>query len=260
MTSRRFLSPALSAVALALIGCGSDSATVEPTPTPEAARGEAGALGGGAGTSTLASADDIRVPKGKVAWVATEVKLQPGEELRHEHSFSTVYARTGEHGFDAGVSSGTLAPGEGSAIPADTSHVHSASGGNPSVFWEVRLAKPGSPLQGAPQAETVFESDPLEDIPDAPSLRFIRVDLAPGAETSAHTHPGPEFIYGTEGRFTYENALEGERDFGPGDEAGIPPETVVQKRNRTDRDASFLSWFLVDPEQSFAPGAEFDGS
>lgn len=250
----------LSAVALALAGCGSDGATVEATPTADRGRSDAGALGGGAGTSTLAGADDIEVPSGRVAWIATEVTLQPGEELRHEHSVSTVYARTGRHRFDAGGSSGTLSAGEGSTIAAGTSHVHSAAAEKPSVFWEVRLATPGSTLPGAQEAETVFESEPLEGIPDAPSLRFIRVDLAPGAETSVHTHPGPEFIYGTEGRFTYENALEGERDFGPGDEAGIPPQTAVQKRNDTERNASFLSWFLVDPDRPFAPGAEFGGS
>lgn len=259
-TPRRHLTAVLGIAALALAGCGGDSATVgEATPTPSPKRAEGGALGGGAATATLAKADDVTVPAGEVAWVATEVKLEPGDELRHEHSFSTVYARTGGHRFEAGTSSGTLSASEGAAIPADVAHAHAAPAEEPSVFWEVRLAEPGSPLPGAPGAEMVFESDPLEGIPDTPTLRFIRVDLPPGAETSVHTHPGPEFIYGTKGRFTYENALEGERAFGPGDEAGIPPDTAVQKRNGTGQEATFLSWFLVDPEQPFAPGAEFDG-
>lgn len=260
-TPRRHLTAALGIAALALVGCGGDSATVgEATPTPSPKKAEGGALGGGAATATLAKADDVAVPGGEVAWVATEVKLEPGDELRHEHSFSTVYARAGGHTFDAGATSGTLSEGQGAAIPADVAHVHAAPAEEPSVFWEVRLAEPGSPLPGAPGAEPVFESEPLKGIPDRPALRFIRVDLAPGAETSVHSHPGPEFIYGTQGRFTYENGLEGERPFGPGDEAGIPPDTAVQKRNTSDQRASFLSWFLVDPEQPFAPGAEFEGS
>lgn len=259
--SLRHLTAVLGIATLALAGCGGDSATVgESTPAPTPKKAEGGALGGGAATATLAKADDVTVPRGEVAWVATEVRLEPGDELRHEHSFSTVYARAGGHSFDAGASSGTLSEGEGTAIPADVAHVHAAPADEPSVFWEARLAEPGSPLPGAPGGEAVFESEPLKGIPDTPALRFIRVDLAPGAETSVHTHPGPEFIYGTQGRFTYENGLEGERPFGPGDEAGIPPDTAVQKRNTTEQTASFLSWFLVDPEQSFAPGAGFEGS
>jgi hypothetical protein len=31
----------------------------------------------------------------------------------------------------------------------------------------------------------------------------------------------------------------------------------VQKRNRFDANAEFLSWFLVDPAEPFASGAEF---
>ena len=256
---RRHLPAVLGIAALALAGCGGDSATVgEATPAPSPDQAEGGALGGGAATATLAKADDVTVPRGEVAWVATEVKLEAGDELRHEHSFSTVYAHAGGHRFEAGPTSGTLSEGQGAAVPADVAHVHAAPAEGPSVFWEVRLAAPGSPLPGAPRGETVFESEPLKGIPDTPALRFIRVDLAPGAETSAHTHPGPEFIYGTQGRFTYENGLEGERPFGPGDQAGIPPDTAVQKRNTSEGRASFLSWFLVDPKKPFAPGTEFE--
>lgn len=249
----------LVGAALAVGGCGGDSDVAEstPTPTPGAERDAGGALGGGAATATLASVEDVAVPTGTLAWVASEVTLEPGQELAHRHSPSTVYAHAGDHRLDVAGTGRTLAEGEGAAVAADTAHVHAAPTGSRSVFWEVRLAEPGSPLPGAPEAEQLFESEPLEGIPDSPSLRFIRVDLPPGAETSVHTHPGPEFIYGTEGRFTYENGLEGERAFGPGDLAGIPPGTAVQKRNNTDQEAVFLSWFLVDPEESFAPSAEF---
>jgi quercetin dioxygenase-like cupin family protein len=267
MSVRHSLVAALIAGGVAVAGCGGDTATVDSTSTPEAestpAPGggqEGGALGGGAATATLARADDVAVPEGEVAWVGTEVTLAPGDQLRHAHSFSTVYAQDGDHELSIEDRSSTLAEGEGAAVPGDTSHVHAAPQESSSVFWEVRLAEPGSPLPEAEGAETVFESDPLEGIPESPSMAFIRVDLVPGAETSVHTHPGPEFIYGTQGSFTYENGLEGERAFDAGDQAGIPPDTPVQKRNETDEDASFLSWFLVDPDEPFAPGAEFDGS
>lgn len=257
MISRR-TSALLAVAALGLTGCGSDTATVDSTPTP-GKRSAGGTLGGGAATVTLASADGVQVPAGEVAWVATQVTLAPGDELEHEHSLSTVYANEGALRLSVDGSPVTLAQGEGAAVPADSSHVHAAPDQGPSVFWEVRLARPGSPLPGARRSEPVFESEPLEGIPDAPSLRFIRVDLGPGAETSIHTHPGPEFIYGTDGTFTYENGLEGAREFGPGDAAGIPPDTSVQKRNGTEATASFLSWFLVEAGKPFAPGAAFDG-
>ena len=253
---QRLICAGFIGIALGTVGCGGETATPESTPTP--AQEQDGALGGAAATATLARAGEVTVPDGTVAWVAHEVTLESGDELRHEHSFSTVYAREGTHELSTGGSDQSLAAGEGAAVPAGSPHVHGAPPESPSVFWEVRLAEPGSQLPGAPRAEPLFESEPLEGVPDSPLMQFIRVDLPPGTETSVHTHPGPEFIYGTRGRFTYENGIEGEREFGPRDEAGIPPDTPVQKRNATTADASFLSWFLVDPDQPFAPGAEFD--
>jgi quercetin dioxygenase-like cupin family protein len=122
------------------------------------------------------------------------------------------------------------------------------------------LAAPGERLPRAPRAQRLFQSDVLEGVPRKSTLLFIEVRLPPGAETSVHTHPGPEFIVGTAGRFDYENAIEGARPFGPGDTAGIPPDTPVQKRNRSGADAVFLSWFLVDADEPFAPGARFERS
>ncbi len=83
------------------------------------------------------------------------------------------------------------------------------------------------------------------------------VRIPPGGATSVHTHPGPELIYQLTGRILYQNALIGTVELGPAGPEGIPPGTAVQKRNRFDADAEFLSWFLVDPEEPFAPGAEF---
>jgi quercetin dioxygenase-like cupin family protein len=78
-----------------------------------------------------------------------------------------------------------------------------------------------------------------------------------GGLTTVHTHPGTEFIYMTEGRIDYENALVGVKRLGPGGAEAIPPDTPVQKRNPYRREAVFLSWFLVDPGEPFAPEAEF---
>ena len=37
----------------------------------------------------------------------------------------------------------------------------------------------------------------------------------------------------------------------------LPPDTAVQKRNPFKQPATFLSWFLVDPDEPFAPKASF---
>ena len=42
-----------------------------------------------------------------------------------------------------------------------------------------------------------------------------------------------------------------------GDVEGIPPLTAVQKRNPSDEEAVFLSWFLVDTEKDWASPAAF---
>ena len=44
---------------------------------------------------------------------------------------------------------------------------------------------------------------------------------------------------------------------GPGGAEAIPPDTALQKRNPFKEPAAFLSWFLVDPDQPFAPKASF---
>jgi quercetin dioxygenase-like cupin family protein len=72
-----------------------------------------------------------------------------------------------------------------------------------------------------------------------------------------HTHPGPELIYTLSGEIDYQNGLVGSKRLGPGALEGIPPGVPVQKRNPSDREATFLSWFLVDPKKPFAPRAEF---
>ena len=251
--SVRRIAAALAA-SLALAACGEESSGPRGA-TPES--GAAGALGGGARTETLARLDGVERPPGRLVWSAWRVELEPGESLRHRHGPATVFAEDGEHRLTGAEGDPVLAAGAGAALPGGRLHRHEASSGAASVFSEVVLAPPGSRLPRAPQARRLFQSDVLRGVPQVSRLLFIEVRLPPGSETSVHTHPGPEFIAGTSGRFDYENALEGARRFGPGDTAGIPPDTAVQKRNRTDAEAVFLSWFLVDPAEPFAPGARF---
>lgn len=256
MIARRLITTAAASACLALGACGDEPAGSggEETPAASQEQGGGGALGGGAQTATLASLEDVERAPGRTAWSGWRVELEPGEVVEHRHGTSTVLAEEGEHRLDGDV----LTAGDGAAVRAGKRHRHAAPEGSGSVFSEFVLAEPGFRLPDASGARRLFESEVLEGVPEAASLRFIEVRLPPGSETSAHTHPGPEFIYGTQGRFDYENAIEGERRFGPGDTAGIPPDTAVQKRNPSGEEAVFLSWFLVDPEEPFAPGASFE--
>ena len=256
MTARRLATTAAAAACLALAACGGEPARPggEETPAASQPQGGDGALGGGAQTATLATLEDVERAPGRTAWSGWRVALEPGEVVEHRHGTSTVLAQEGEHRLDGGV----VAEGDGAAVRAGETHRHAAPEGDNSVFSEFVLAEPGFRLPGAPAARRLFESEVLEGVPEAASLRFIEVRLPRGSETSVHTHPGPELIYGTQGRFDYENAIEGQRRFGSGDTAGIPPDTAVQKRNPSGDEAVFLSWFLVDPAEPFAPGARFE--
>ncbi len=229
----------------------------EPTSGGESLMG-GGALGGNAATEVLAEAEPVQVPTGEVAWVADEIRLEQGQSIEHAHSFSFVWAVEGDHSVEIDGGARGLAPGEGHAIAAHRTHVHRADD-EPAVFWEIRLAPPdAAPPPGVTDARRVFASDVLEGVPDQPLASFVEVVVPPeGGETSVHTHPGPELIYQLSGEIIYENALIGERRLGPGGLEGIPPDTPVQKRNPTDEEAVFLSWFLLDPEQPFASAASF---
>jgi hypothetical protein len=57
-------------------------------------------------------------------------------------------------------------------------HRH-AGGAGGSVFWEIRLAPPGSRPPSAADARRVFESEPLRGIPGAPEAAFLKVSLPP---------------------------------------------------------------------------------
>jgi quercetin dioxygenase-like cupin family protein len=242
----------LGAVTAALIACGDDSSG----PPAEGDRGAGmGALGGSAGTRTLARTGLGERPPGKLAWIAYETRLEPGETVAHRHELSFIYARRGSHTLRSHGRRRSLREGEGAAVEAGLSHEHEA-GSSASTLWEIRLAPPGSPAPAG--AEPVFESEPLAGIPAAARASFIEVTVPPrGGRTTVHTHPGPEFIYLLSGRIDYQNAIIGTRRLGPGGAEGIPPDTAVQKRNPFARPATFLSFFLVDPNRPFAPRARF---
>ena len=219
---------------------------------------DGGALGGNAQTTLLAQEVLIKgAYSGNLAWVAYETKLAAGERQEHTHEFAFVYAKEGAHILQEGPESHELTPTEGATVLSNAPHGHEATDG-PSVFWEVRLAAPGSaPPKKASNASLVFESELLEGIPSKPLAAFVHVLVPSGGRTSVHTHPGPELIYQLSGSIEYENALIGSREMGPGEIEGIPPQVAVQKRNSLEDDAEFLSWFLVDLAEPFASPARF---
>ena len=234
----------LAALAVGVAGCGDDS---EPAPSADDRGAGVGALGGAARVETLAKTRLARPPEGELVWVADEYRLAPGERVVHAHEPAFAYVRRG-----------SLSGQERAAafVRADARHTHSA-GDEGAVVWEIRLAPPGSK---APEGSTrrVFESEPLEGVPAPAEVSFLTVTVPPrGGSTTVHSHPGPELIYQVSGRIDYQNAIVGTKRLGPGGLEGIPPDTAVQKRNPYARPATFLSWFLVDPDAPFAPRATF---
>jgi len=259
MTHKLFLLISLAVLALILACTGPEP--TPPTGSPTEARefsmgGEA--LGGSAVTTLLAQKVlTLEETAGTLAWVAHEIRLGSGEALEHSHEFVFVYAATEPHLLTSGSESQLLEPAQGAAVPSGTVHRHEAPDRH-STFWEIRLTAPGSPPPpNVPNARLIFESSVLQGIPARPLGAFVHVLVPSGAETSVHTHPGPELIYQTVGRIEYENVHIGPREMGPGEIEGIPPRVAVQKRNAFAEDAAFLSWFLVDVTEPFASPARF---
>ena len=215
------------------------------------------ALGGSAETTLLAQETLVEVPDGPLAWVAHEFTLAYGQSIEHVHEFAFVYAVEGPHQLLGRQDEHNLTSGEGAVVLAGAPHQHAAPAGQ-SVFWEVRLTKPGSaPAANLANPTLVFDSGPLRDIPVSPMATFALVRVPVDGETSVHTHPGPELIYQLSGKIDYQNALIGTKLMGPGGIEGIPQLVSVQKRNPYEKDAEFLSWFLVDANQPFASPSVF---
>ena len=219
--------------------------------------GEA-ALGGTSQTFLLSQQIIGELPEGDLVWAAHEVDLTPGQGVEHSHEFAFIYALTDSHLLSSASESWQLLPGAGVAVDSDITHRHGAQE-NESTYLEIRLAAAGGdPPELPPENRLVFESGPLRGAPSSPLAAFALSRMPPGSRTSIHAHPGPEFIYQLTGEIEYENPIVGVRRMGPGDVAGAPSETAVQKRNPFREDAVFLSWFLLDPALPFASRARFE--
>ena len=233
---------------------------LESGPAPEEGEISMGgsALGGNAETTVLGRA--VLANENIVedaAWIADEVHLAEGETMEHSHEFAFLYAKEGPHRLIVDTGSQALEPGSGAEVAAGTTHRHEGVNGR-SVFWEVRLAPPGSALPGeVDNVRLMYESQVEGEIPPRPLAVFVYVVVPSGGQTSVHTHPGPELIYTISGRIEYENKLIGAKVMGPGEFEGIPPGVPVHKRNTFEQDAEFLSWFLVDGAQPIAYPARF---
>ncbi len=264
--SARFFASIVSVLALAAVGCGGDrggqgaGGRAETGKEPSSDGGGKGTLGGSAKVGSLASAAIESDPPPNAAWNALRVKLAPGERLEHKHAFSTVYAQEGTHTLTADSKPKEVKAKGGAIVQTGQRHVHEAKA-EPSIFWDVVLDEPGTELPGVDGAERVFETEPLQGIPDRAEVAFLEVVLPPaGGQTTVHTHPGPETIYITDGPFEYQNGIEGSTTVTDGDLKSIPPNTPVQKRNPGEGKPRFLSWFIVDPSKDFAPAAEFSST
>jgi quercetin dioxygenase-like cupin family protein len=244
---------AASVAALLCLGGCADGGS-ETTPGDDRGAG-VGALGADARVQTLARAALHVPPPADAVWVADEFRLRPGRALTRDGRFAFVYARRGDHELALDVGPRPLAQGAAAAMPAGERRTYRA-GEDAATVWEIRLAPRGSPVPAG--ARRVFESEPLEGLPERAALSFLSVTVPPrGGRTTIHTHPGPELVYQLSGTIDYQNALIGTRRLTPGGLEGIPPDTPVQKRNPYREPAVFLSWFAVDPDKPFAPGASF---
>jgi quercetin dioxygenase-like cupin family protein len=211
-----------------------------------------GALGASARVETLARASLRAPPPADAVWVADEFRLRPGRALTRGGEFAFVYARDGDPALQLDGAPRSLTEG---AAAAGRRRVYRARD-DAATVWEIRLASRGSPVPAG--ARRVFESEPLEGLPERAALSFLSVTVPPrGGRTTIHTHPGPELVYQLSGTIDYQNALIGTRKLRPGGLEGIPPDTPVQKRNPYREPAVFLSWFAVDPNKPFAPAARF---
>jgi quercetin dioxygenase-like cupin family protein len=245
---------ATAAVLTLVAGAGCADQSDESRPAGDRGAG-VGALGAEARVETLARASLRSPPPSPAVWVADEFRLRPGRAVTRAGDFAFVYARAGRFSLLLDGARRTLGAGQAAAVPMRTRRVYRA--GEPgSIAWEIRLARRGSPLPEG--ARRIFESEPLDGIPERAALSFLSVTVPPrGGRTTVHTHPGPELVYELSGTIDYQNALIGTRRLGPGGLEGIPPDTPVQKRNPYREPAVFLSWFAVDPSKPFAPAASF---
>ena len=214
-------------------------------------------LGGTSTIEVLAEEQVDTLPSGPHSWVAHEMQMDADSgTVVHQHELGFIYAPDGGHTVMIDGEEIQLEAGESVFIGQDIEHTHAEG-----MFWDIRLAAADnvSPPAGLEDASQLFASPQLEGIPDSPvNIRFIFAELPVGGETSVHTHPGSEYIYVTQGDIDYQNAIVGTESMTVGDDYSLPANTAVQKRNPDGGPAVFLSWFIVDPDEPFAPEASFE--
>ncbi len=213
-------------------------------------------MGEGAEITSLAEAEVDTLPEGPLAWIALDLS-----GVRNINVTSPApgffYAHAGPHSITTDGEEHMLESGQAVFIPEGSEVMLEGSQG----LWHIVLADPEAELPGAlGNAQVAFTSGELEGLPEGPAvLRFLLVELPMiGSATTVHTHPGPEYIYVSEGEIEYETGLADTETLQVGDHRALPADTPVQKRNATDERATFLSWFVVDPDEPFAPEATFD--
>jgi quercetin dioxygenase-like cupin family protein len=214
-------------------------------------------MGEGGEMTVLAEEQLDMLPEGPLAWTALDLSGVEGEINVTSPAPGFLYASEGSHTVTADGEEMMLGQGESVFAPQGT-EVSLESGMG---LWHIVLADPEAQIPaGLEGAEVAFSSGELEDIPEAPvALIFALVDLPMmGSATTVHTHPGPEYIYVSEGEIEYETGLADTEMLTVGDDRALPADTAVQKRNPTGEPAAFLSWFVVDPEAPFAPETSFD--
>lgn len=205
---------------------------------------------GDAMVTELAMARLDEVPSGPLVWAAFELPAEGEGAAPHSHGPAFAYAAHEEVRVVTGDEVRTLPQGDAAFLMADVEHSHPDGG------WEVRLMAPDA--AGPEDAQRVFTSGPLEGVPEAPvDARFMHVALPPGSMTSVHEHPGPEYVWVSEGAIAYQSGSDGTTQMARGDDHALPPHTPVQKRNHGEAQAAFLSLFLVDPAQPFVIDSSF---
>lgn len=213
-------------------------------------------LGGDAQTTTLAEQQADVLAEEPLAWIGFDLSGL-GEEINiTTPAPGFLYANEGSHAVTVEGEEMTLDTGE-AIFTQEGAEVGLMSGQG---VFHVLLTAPNVDVPGAlAGAEVIFTSGELKGIPETPArLSFVLVELPMGSQTSVHAHPGPEYIYVTQGEIEYQNSIIGTQTMTAGDDHSIPPDTAVQKRNPRGDTAEFLSWFVVDPDQPFASEASFE--
>lgn len=252
---------------LALLGlaCAPDQPPGEPMPD-DAAMDEEGMdddamkgmdeMGQGADITVAAETRVSRLPPEPLGWVGYRVQGAGVQGPRRSWGPAFFYAE--DEAVTVEIDDREIVLEPGGAVFVEEGVDHRVPDGS---FWAFLLTDPGAePPAGLEDTGRELSSGPLQGLPEKDAdVRFLIVDLPPqGGQTTVHSHPGPEYIAVVEGDIEYETGLEETTMLTVGDDAALPRDTAVQKRNPSEDPARFWSWFIVDPDDPFAPEATFD--